>query len=134
MRLLSVEDVLEIHDVLATTSGGARGLRDRGLLESAVAQASMTFGGEDLYPDLISKAAAVGHALIANHPFVDGNKRIGHAAIEAMPRLHGFRLRADIDEGEATFLAVAAGTMDREALTLWVRQHTVPQTTVRPTR
>ncbi|MEM1446777.1 MAG: Fic family protein [Planctomycetota bacterium] len=126
MRLLTAEEVLAIHQVLAATSGGASGLRDRGLLESAVAQAMMSFNGEDLYPDLIDKAAAVGHALIANHPFLDGNKRIGHACIEATLMLSGHTLTAEVDDAEAMIMSVAAGSADRVALTQWVRHHASP--------
>ena len=82
MRYLSLQEVISLHSLLIAQSGGSSGLRDRGALESAVAQPEASFGGEQLYPDLASKAAALGHSLIQNHPFVDGNKRVGHAAME----------------------------------------------------
>jgi len=82
MRYLSLIEVLELHRRIINQSGGTLGIRDFGLLESAIAQPRMTFGGEDLYPSLVEKAAALGFALIMNHPFVDGNKRIGHATAE----------------------------------------------------
>ena len=123
MRLLTVDHVLVIHRYLIDTSGGSTGLRDRGLLESAVAQPALTFGGHDLYPSLVEKAGAIGHALIANHPFVDGNKRIGHASIEATLMLNGYELAADVDDAEATILAVAAGSLNRSGLIDWVREH-----------
>ena len=82
MRYLSLQEVISLHSLLITQTGGSSGLRDHGALESAVAQPEASFGGEELYPDLASKTAALGHALIQNHPFVDGNKRIGHAAME----------------------------------------------------
>jgi death-on-curing protein len=85
----------------------------------------MTFGGQDLYPALPEKAAALGFSLIANHPFIDGNKRIGHAAMEVFLVLNGFQLFADVDEAERVVLAVAAGEMSREAWTQWVQQHIV---------
>ena len=79
---LSLEQVLGLHRIQLQRFGGAAGLRDRGLLESALARPQMTFGGEDLYPDIPAKAAALLHSLVANHPFVDGNKRVGaHAGI-----------------------------------------------------
>lgn len=76
MRYLSLQEVVSLHSLVIAQSGGSSGLRDRGALESAVAQPEASFGGEDLYPDLPSKAAALGHSLIQNHPFVDGNKRV----------------------------------------------------------
>jgi death-on-curing protein len=79
---LSVEQVRALHAEQLRLYGGARGLRDKGALESALARPAMTFGGEDLYEDLASKAAALMHSLVLNHAFVDGNKRVGaHAAI-----------------------------------------------------
>lgn len=79
-RYLALTEVLDLHRRVMEQSGGATGLRDLGMLESAVAQPRQTFAGVDLYPSLAAKAAALGFSLIQNHPFVDGNKRIGHAA------------------------------------------------------
>jgi death-on-curing protein len=83
----------------------------------------MTFGGEDLYPALVEKAAALGHSLIANHPFVDGNKRTGHAAMEVFLMVNGFEIQASVDEQERVILQVAAGEMKREKFTEWLRGH-----------
>lgn len=94
-------------------------------MESAVAQPQMTFGGDELYPTVATKAAALGHALISNHPFVDGNKRIGHAAMEVMLIFNGFEIASDVDEQERTILAVAAGELNREALASWLAGHLV---------
>jgi death-on-curing protein len=93
------------------------------LLESALAQPRQTFGGSDLYPTLVEKAAALGFSLIANHPFVDGNKRIGHAAMEVFLVLNGQEIDADVNEQERVVLAVAAGEMTREQFTDWLRDH-----------
>lgn len=79
MRYLTIAQVLELHRRVLEQSGGIAGLRDRAGLESAVAQPWMTFGGADLYPTLAAKAGAMCHALVQNHPFNDGNKRVGHA-------------------------------------------------------
>ena len=76
MRYLALKEVLELHRRLIEQSGGAAGLRDMGMLESALAQPLMTFGGGELYPTISDKASALGFSLIKNHPFVDGNKRI----------------------------------------------------------
>lgn len=109
MFFLNVDDVLLLHADLIAQSGGSMGLRDRNGLESAVAQPQMAFGGQDLYPTLAEKAAALGFSLIANHAFVDGNKRIGHKAMETFLVLDGHELDASVDEQEAIVLRVAAG-------------------------
>jgi death-on-curing protein len=82
MHYLTLNQVLEVHERILAQTGGGTGIRDIGGLESAVAQPKMTFGGEELYPSIVEKAAAVGFSIIQNHPFVDGNKRTGHAVIE----------------------------------------------------
>lgn len=81
-RYLSLSEILELHALLIEQSGGTNGIRDRGSLESAISQPQMTFGGEDLYPNIIEKASTLGFYLILNHPFFDGNKRTGHAVME----------------------------------------------------
>lgn len=126
IRYLSVEQVLELQAETIRRHGGGEGLRDRGLVESAVAQPEMTFGGVELHPTLIDKAAALGFSLIANHAFIDGNKRVGLAAMDVFLRLNGHVVRAPLDEFEATILAVAAGNLDRPAFTEWLRAHAVP--------
>src|SRR5262249_39560109 len=114
--------VLALHDALVGRFGGGPGLRERGVLESAVARAAMTFGGEDLYSDLPAKAAALMHSLVLDHPFVDGNKRIGIAAGELLVEVNGSILDASDDELEDLTLAVAEGKVAVEALAIWFRQ------------
>lgn len=80
----------------------------------------MTFEGVDLYPTLVSKAAALGYSLIMNHPFVDGNKRVGHAAMEVMLVLNGWQLSATVDEQERIVLTVASGAMSRDEFACWL--------------
>ena len=126
MRWLQLAEVLELHRRLIDQSGGTAGIRDLGLLEASLAQPRQTFGGIDLYPELIEKAAALGFSLIQNHPFVDGNKRIGHAAIEITMVLNGVELVASVDSAEAVVLAVAMGELNREAFTNWVKTHQQP--------
>lgn len=123
MRYLTLEEVLRLHRLLIEQSGGSSGLRDRNALESAVAQPRMTFGGEDLYPTLIDKASALGFTLILGHPFVDGNKRVGHAAMATMLVLNGWEIEASVDEQEEIILRLAAGELDREPFTQWLRSH-----------
>ena len=120
MRWLRLAEVLELHRRLIQQSGGMSGLRDLGLLEASLAQPRQSFAGVDLYPGLTAKAAALGFSLIQNHPFVDGNKRIGHAAMETTLVLNGFELSATVDAAEAAVIAVASGRLNREAFTCWV--------------
>ncbi|OFW29286.1 MAG: hypothetical protein A3H97_08970 [Acidobacteria bacterium RIFCSPLOWO2_02_FULL_65_29] len=119
---LSVEQVRALHQALVGQFGGASGISDRSGLESAVARPAMTFGGEDLYDDLGAKAAALMHSLVLNHPFVDGNKRIGVAAAEFFLERNASILEASDEELEQLSLAVAEGKMAVEALAIWFRQ------------
>ena len=124
MRFLTLIEVLELHRRVVEQSGGAFGIRDVGLLKSAIAQPHMTFGGEDLYPSLLEKAAALGFSIIMNHPFVDGNKRAGHAATETFLVLNGLEINASVDEQERVVLAIASGELGREAFVEWLQQNT----------
>ena len=119
---VSVEQLLRLHARQVERFGGLPGLRDRGGLESAAARPAMTFGGDDLFPDLAAKAAALMHSLVMNHPFVDGNKRTALAAclvfLEANGRLPapGLPVR-DVDAWEAFMLDVADSRLDRDGTT-----------------
>jgi death-on-curing protein len=119
---LSPAQAVALHHELLAVFGGLAGVRDRGNLEAAVARPAMTFGGEDLYPDVAAKAAALMHSLILNHPFVDGNKRTGAAAAELMLELNGWALVAGDQDLEDLTLATARGEMSAEALAIWFRQ------------
>jgi death-on-curing protein len=98
MRYLTLGEVLELYHRIIRQSGGSQGIRDLGALESALAQPRMTFGNQELYPTVVEKASALGFSLIKNHPFVDGNKRTGHAAMETFLVLNGFEIDASVDE------------------------------------
>ena len=120
---LTVAQVIDLHRRVIEEAGGSHGLRDAGSLASAVVQPAVTFGGMELYTDIAEKAAALGFSLILNHPFIDGNKRVGHASIDAFLEMNGFRLNCNIDEQESVILGVAAGTVDRDSFTAWIRAH-----------
>ena len=126
MRYLTLGEVLELHRRAIAASGGSSGVRDLGSIESAVAQPRMAFGGQDLYVGLAEKAAALGFSLVCNHPFVDGNKRIGHAAMETFLVLNGSEFQASVDEQESVTLSLAAGQLSREQFTGWVASHVQP--------
>lgn len=120
MRYLTLAEVLSLHRRIIEESGGATGARDLRSAESAVLQPQMAFEGKDLYPTIESKATALCFSLVMNHPFADGNKRIGHAAMEVFLVLNGFELLADVDDSERTMIALASGELSREELLDWV--------------
>ena len=120
MRYLTLAEVLDLQRRVIEQSGSADGVRDLGGLESALAQPQMTFGGEQFYPNIESEATAVCYSLVMNHPFVDGNKRIGHAAMETLLVMNGFELVADVDDAEKIILSLAAGDLSREESLTWV--------------
>jgi death-on-curing protein len=124
MRYLSLGEVVRLHQMLIESSGGASGIRDLGLLDSALAQPRMTFEGRDLHPTLLDKAAALCTSLVQNHPFVDGNKRVGHAAMATFLMLHDVEIAATVDEEERLILDLAAGRCRREELVSWLQSHT----------
>lgn len=123
MRLLSIGEVLHLHRLVIATSGGAAGIRDLAALESAVAQPHASFDGADLYPTLAAKGAALAFSLVRNHPFVDGNKRAGHAALETFLVLNGFEIESSVPEQEWVFLSLAGGSLSREDFVLWLEAH-----------
>ncbi len=125
MRYLTLTETLDLHRRIIAQSGGASGILNFSALESALAQPQMTFGGNDLYPTLVEKVAALGFSLIQNHPFVDGNKRIGHAAMEVFSVLNGFEIVAPVDEQEQIILNTAAGKLAQSDLTAWLRDYLV---------
>ena len=123
MRYLTVEEILDAHVEIIAASGGTGGVRDFGGLNSAVAQPRMSFGEQDLYPDLAEKAAAIGYSLVCNHPFLDGNKRIGFASLKMMVILNGGAFRPNVDDAERTILALASGSLSRDDFSAWVRRN-----------
>ena len=125
MRYLTFEEVAYLHKLIIDRTGGLGGFLNREALESALAQPQQSFGGHELYPTLHEKAAALGFLLISNHAFIDGNKRIAHAAMEAFLICNGYELKADPFAAEQFFRALAAGEKTRDNLTEWVVRHVV---------
>ena len=128
MIYLELGQILDTYVRIMEQTGGGAGLRDLGTLESAIAQPRMTFGGEDLYPTIVEKASALGFSIIKNHPFVDGNKRIGYLAVEAFLMRNCFELSGVVDEQESVILRLAAGELGRDAFTEWLRSRIIPRT------
>lgn len=125
-RYLTLVEVLNLYERVIAVGGGAFGIRDLAALESAVAQPRATIDGKDLYATVAEKVGAHGYGLIQNHPFVDGNKRVGHAAMEVSLVLNGYELAAAIDDAERLILGVAAGAVPRAELVAWLEAHQVP--------
>lgn len=123
MKYLSLEQIVGLHELIVAETGGSQGIRDHGAIESAVAQPQAGFGGQDLYPTLAEKAAALSFSLVKNHAFVDGNKRIGVGAAILFLRANGYEIAADVDEQERAVLALAASETSREDWTQWVKEH-----------
>lgn len=123
---LTAVQVLFIHARLLAETGGAPGVRDLGLLESAIARPKATFDGRDLYPDLYAKAAALMVSLVNNHPFIDGNKRVGVTAAALFLVRNGVQLRASSEELEQVTLDVAQGRLSVDQMVSWFMQHTAP--------
>ncbi len=125
-QYLTVAQILFLHARLIDETGGSHGLRDLGMLESAIARPQATFGGEELYPDLFSKAAALMDSLINNHPFLDGNKRTGITAAGLFLRQNGYRLTATNPNLEAFTLNVATNRTDVAEIAAWLQTHSTP--------
>lgn len=106
MRYLKLNEILSLHQHILRQSKGTNGIRDVNALESALAQPKATFAGQDLYPTLSEKTAALGYSLINNHSFLDGNKRVGHAAMEIFLMLNGYEIQATVEEQENLILNV----------------------------
>ena len=128
MRHVTLGELLELHQQLIEQYGGPAGIHSLEALEAALAQPRMTFGGKDLYPTVIEKAASLGFSLIMNHPFVDGNKRLGHAAMAVLLYLNGYEIESAMDEQEQVILQLAAGDLERDEFTDWLWAHVVART------
>jgi len=125
MRYLTLAETLYLHEHILAATGGHAGIRDLAALESALAQPKASAGRVDAYPSLEEKAAALCYSLCSNHPFVDGNKRIAHAAMDTFLILNGMEIQASVEAQERLMLSVAAGTTSREELRQWLLVHAV---------
>lgn len=122
---LTLDEVLAIHAHQVTRYGGSPGIRDRGLLESALSMPEATFGGEYLHGTLAEQGAAYLFHVAKNHPFVDGNKRVALASALVFLRLNGVRVRASDDELVALVLAVVGDTVSKASVAVFIAAHTV---------
>lgn len=118
--MISVGQALKIHSVAIEKFGGANGVRDLGGLESALARPFQTFGGDDLYPTIFKKAAAIGESLIINHPFIDGNKRSGYLLMEALLRYGGYKITASDDNLYNFVVEISTGKISFDQIVEWL--------------
>ncbi len=123
MTYLTPDHVLLLHQEAIERYGGSHGLRDRGLLESAIYRCQATFGGSDLYPDIWTKAAALLHGLLKNHPFVDGNKRTAYTSAARFMHLNGHGLRPTREEAKSFLLDVEANRLTVDQMAPWLQKH-----------
>ncbi|WP_449417983.1 type II toxin-antitoxin system death-on-curing family toxin [Phormidium nigroviride] len=121
-KFLSLDDVLRLHADQIDSFGGSQGVRDEGLLESALAQPQASFGGELLHPTIHDQAAAYFYHLAMNHPFIDGNKRTAFAAMDTFLRLNGYSLNLTDEQVYNLVMQVAQGNMNKEELTAFLKE------------
>ena len=123
MKRLTKAQIIKMHRLLIQETGGSEGIRDEGLLDSALNAPFQTFDGEDVYKTIPAKAAKLGFLLINNHPFIDGNKRIGTLAMLVFLEINGIGLKCTDDELIKLGLGLAKGTMDTKSLLGWIIEH-----------
>lgn len=125
IHYLKLSHVIAMHRVLIEKYGGLDGIRDRGLLESAIAQPEQSVFGEDLFPDIPSKAAAYAYYLSENQPFIDGNKRIAAATAITFLRLNHAELNADSKQVYEVIMKLATKQLSREKFVCWFQEHSI---------
>jgi death on curing protein len=121
--MILLEDILDIHEKSIKDYGGGSGVRDLGLLESAIARPFQTFGGEDLYPDAFTKAAALGESLIINHPFVDGNKRTGIVAVLTLLMEYNFYVNSSEGDLYNLTIDISTGKIKFDNIVQWLKMN-----------
>ena len=123
MIILSKDQILLLHEELIDATGGSHGLKDEGLLESALASPFQSFDGQDLFPSVYQKAARLGFGLASNHAFIDGNKRIGAHAMLVFLLLNGVEIEYSQEELIYLFLGIANGEKDYPDVLNWIVSH-----------
>ena len=118
--MIQIEEVEKIHDILIEKFGGAKGIRDRAILESAIGRPFQTFDGIDLYPNPVDKAAAIFESVVSNHPFVDGNKRTAYVLMRLILKEHNFDINVDQNEKYDFVLKAAKGELTFDKIKKWI--------------
>lgn len=122
--MITKKEVLFLHHLSIEKYGGAYGIRDEGLLESAIARPYQTFGGENLYHSEFERAAAIGESLIINHPFIDGNKRTGFLGMFALLNFEGLTLSASEEDAYQKTIDISTGLLKFEEIVEWLKANT----------
>ena len=123
-KYLSLSEVLRIHSNMILHYGGSHGVRDLGLVESALNRPRSGFGDYEQYPDIFSKSAVLLHSLLKNHPFLDGNKRTALASCAIFLKRNGYTLKMTKVDGLEFVLNIENDTLDEKAITEWINNHT----------
>ena len=120
--ILALEEALAIHELQISVFGGSPGLRDQGLLEAALSRPLQTFDGSELYPSLEEKAAALLESIVVNHPFFDGNKRLGYVLMRLVLMEAGKDIKASQEEKFEMVIGVAKGELKAADIAIWLRE------------
>ena len=123
MKTMQIKDIIKLHSKMIAATGGASGVRDIGLVESALNRCHSSFGGQDLYPEIIQKISVVAYSIINNHGFIDGNKRIGIAVMLMLLRLNELQVSYTQAELVNLGLGVASGELKEQEIEKWIEQH-----------
>jgi death-on-curing protein len=122
--MITLNQVEQIHKILISQFGGSHGIRDRGILLSALSRPYQTFDGKDLYPTAIQKAAALIESILINHPFIDGNKRTGYVLMRLLLIEHGLDIIANQSEKYQFVIRIASGESNFNDILYWLENHT----------
>ena len=121
--MIEISEVEKIHDILIDRFGGAKGIRDKGILESAIGRPFQTFDGKDLYPDPVDKAAAIFESIVSNHPFVDGNKRTAYVLLRLVLKRNQLDIDVDQDVKYDFVIKAAKGELTFDKIKTWIRNN-----------
>jgi len=121
--MIEISEVEKIHDILIERFGGAKGIRDKGILESAIGRPFQTFDGKDLYPDPVDKAAAIFESIVSNHPFVDGNKRTAYVLMRLILKRNQLDIEVDQDTKYDFVIKAAKGELTFDKIKSWIRNN-----------
>ena len=122
--MITIKNILRLHELSIITYGGSQRIRDQGLMESAIARPYQTFGGEDLYPTVFEKAAALTESIIINHPFIDGNKRTGLLAMLVILEIGNFKISASNDDTYSFTIQISTGEIKFKEIVIWLKNNT----------
>ncbi len=124
MRTMQIRDIIKLHSKMIEATGGSSGIRDIGLVESALNRCHSSFGGQDMYPEMIRKISVVTYSLVNNHGFIDGNKRVGIAVMLILLKLNSFQISYSQSELVELGLGIASGIIKEDEIEQWIMHHT----------